>query len=155
MLPVSHRGLTHALSGLGRLEQGDNTVRLRVELWNGSVVDGILLSASESHLSVVLPEAQARFVRVDEIRSVHRARRRRLRWLAVVAGAILAATTIIVGLSEVPLLRAHMPTAVGILVLLGAALAMQLVTKTGMGAWLTAWETLFEAPDGQQGHLPG
>jgi hypothetical protein len=94
-------------------------------------------------------------VRVDEIRSVYRARRRRLRWLAVVAGGILAATAVIVGMSEVPLLRADMARAVGIFLLLGAALAMQVVAKTGLGAWLTAWETVFEAPDRPPDHPPG
>lgn len=155
MLPVLHPGLTHALSSLGRLDQGAAPVRLRVGLWDGSVVEGTLLSASENHLSVVLPGAQARLVRVDEIRSVYRARRRRLRWLAVVAGGILAATAVIVGMSEVPLLRADMARAVGIFLLLGAALAMQVVAKTGLGAWLTAWETVFEAPDRPPDHPPG
>jgi hypothetical protein len=155
MLPVLRRSLTHALSSLGGLDQGAATVRLRVGLWDGSVVEGTLLSASEKQLSVLLPGAQARLVRVDEIRSVYRARRRPLRWLAVVAGGILTATAVIVGMSEVPLLRAHMPRAVGVFLILGAALAMQVVARTDLGAWLTAWEAMFEAPDRQPDHLAG
>ena len=148
MLPILHRNLTHALNGLSKLDRGPAPVRLRVRLWDGSLVEGTLLSASESHVSLVLPGARARLVRVDEIRSVYRARRRWLRWLAVVTGGIITATAGIAWMSEIPLLSSDV-RAVAIFLLLGAALAMQIVTKTSLGAWLTAWEPLFETPDHQ------
>ncbi len=145
MLPVQHLGLTNALAVLAPLQQQDTEVRLRVELADGSVLDGTLLSASADHLALRLPQAQARHIPVVEIRSVHQAVRRPVRELALLTVPILGATAAIVGIAQVPLLRAHLPRAVSILVLFGVALASLVVAKTGLRDWITGWKTLFDS----------
>ncbi|MEO8636170.1 MAG: hypothetical protein ABI587_12925 [Gemmatimonadales bacterium] len=80
-----------------------------------------------------------------EIRSVHQAVRRPVRELALLTVAILGATAAVVAMAQVPLLRAHMPRAVSILIVFGAALASLVVAKTGLRDWMSGWKTLFDS----------
>jgi hypothetical protein len=148
MLPVQHPGLTRALTTLSQLQLSDSVVRLRVGLVDGTVLDGVLHSASADHVSIVLPRAQARYIAARDIRSVHRARRRPLRKLGLLALGIILATAAVVAMYEVPFLREHLPQAVGIFVLLAAAGATQVIARTGLGGWLTSWESLFDTRPG-------
>jgi hypothetical protein len=86
--------------------------------------------------------ARAQHIPAGAIRSMHVARRRPFRELLLVALGIAVATAAAVGMAQVPFLRAHLATAIGALVICGAALTVKLVRRTGLGDWLTRWETL-------------
>ncbi len=144
MLPVRHSGLAPALIALNAAHTGDQPVRLRVGLRDGSVVDGFLDSASAEHLSLRLPSAQARYVAVDQIRSVHLAVSRPLRGLLPVAVIVAGTTGTLIPLWQVASLRPHLPMIVAGLVLLEFAGLALLMRRTALGGWLTAWKTLFD-----------
>lgn len=144
MLPARRSALSNALTALDQSRGRGAEVRLRVGLLDGIVVDGFLLSASADHLSLRLPSAQARYIPADQIRSVHLATRRALRELAPVSLIILGTTGALIPLARSDLLRSHLPTVVGSLVLLEFAFLVFLMKRTALGSWLTAWKTLFD-----------
>lgn len=148
MPSIQHYALTNTLAALEDLSRGDSVTRLRVGLKDGTVLDGTLESASLTHLALVLPNAQARLVPASEIRSVHSARRRPLRKLAVLGLGIILGTAGVGVLYQVPLLRPHFASVVGVFLLLGAAGAMQVVRRTVLGEWMTSWETLYDSERG-------
>ncbi len=117
---------------------------MRVGLPDGSVIDGFLLSAASDHLSIRLPDARARYIPVDQICSVHLARRRPFRELVPVSGIIIGATTVLVGIGMLPALRPYLMRIAGVLAVLGFALVVHLVRRTALGDWLTSWKTLFD-----------
>jgi hypothetical protein len=73
---------------------------------------------------------------------MHVARRRPFREFLLVVLGMVGATAAVMGMAQVPFLRGHLPAAVGVLVIGGAALAAKLVRRTGLGDWLTRWEAL-------------
>jgi hypothetical protein len=146
MPPARHAALTHALMTLARLHGGDEEIRLRVGLHDGSVLDGFLVSASPEHLALRLPTAKAQYVPADQIRSVHVAQRRPFRELAAVVVLILGATAAVVGIARIAVLLPYLPRIAGGLAILGFALIVLLKRRTSLGHWLTAWRTLFDTP---------
>jgi len=148
MLPARRSALSSALGALDESRGRGAKVRLRVGLLDGTVVDGILVSASADHLSLLLPSAQARYIPADQVRSVHQATRRPLRELAPVSLIILGTTAAVIPLARSDLLRSHLPTIVGSLVLLEFAFLVFLMKRTALGSWLTAWKTLFDGRGG-------
>jgi hypothetical protein len=119
-----------------------------VGLWEG-VVEGTLISASVDHLSLLLPGAEARYLRTEEILSLQLARPRRLREWLLAGSGIAAATAALVGLATVPGIRLDRDIKTGFLVLFyfGAGLLALLLAKTRLQRWLTSWETLFDIHD--------
>lgn len=147
MLPVRHTALPQALIALRDAPPTDRDVRLRVGLRDGEVVDGVLESASAEHLSLRLASAQARYVPADQIRSVHLAVERPLRGLLPVAVIVLGTTAALIPIWQVEWLRSRLPEIVAGLVLLEVAGLALLQRHTALGGWLTAWRTLYEAPE--------
>ena len=144
MLPARRSALSNALTSLDQPRERGGEIRLRIGLLDGTVVDGFLISASADHLSLRLTSAQARYIPADQIRSLHMATRRPLRELAPVSLIILATTGAVIPLARSELLRSHLPTVVGSLVLLEFAFLVFLMRRTALGNWLTAWKTLFD-----------
>lgn len=148
MLPTARDPMSQALVGLAPLRERDAGARLRVGLEDGSVADGLLLSASADHLSLRLPGAQARHIPAEQIRSVHLAHPHRAREWAVAGAGILLATAGLAGLTALPgigtYLRGHAQTAFGMVFYAGAGLLLLLLARTGLRDWLTRWETLVD-----------
>lgn len=120
-------------------------MRLRVGLRDGAVVEGTLHSASSSHLSLVLDNARAQLIPASDISSLHIGVRRSGREFLLVTILILGATTVVVAAYFIEWLRPYIPRLAGVLALLGLALIAVLKRRTGLGQWLTSWQTLFDA----------
>lgn len=145
MLPTQRTTLSQSLADLVPATRADQEVRLRVGLQGGTVLEGVLISVSPQHLSLRLPDAQARLVPADEIHSIHLAVRRPFRELLVVTCLILGCTTAVVAIASVTRLRPELPTIGGGLAVLGFAGISVLQRRTRLGPWLTSWRTLFDA----------
>jgi hypothetical protein len=144
MLPTRRSVLAQSLEDLSPLARGDQELRLRVGLLDGTVVDGALLSASAQHVSLRLDGAQARLVPAADISSLHLAVRRPLREFVLVGGLIFTVTGVLVGVVSLGWARPHLPQIAGGLAALGFALIVLLKRRTGLGHWLTSWRTLFD-----------
>jgi hypothetical protein len=120
-------------------------------LTDGSTAAGLLLSASGSHVSLLLPDAQARYIPTQDIRSLQLARPRRDREWALAGVGVLGSTAALIGLALMPgiggYLRTHGQAAFGVVFYAGAGLLVLLLAKTGLRDWLTRWETLVGGPD--------
>lgn len=123
-------------------------MRLRVGLRDGAVVEGTLHSASPSNLSLLLDNANAQLIPASDISSLHVAVRRSGREFLLATILILGATTVVVAAYFIAWLRPHIPRLAGILALLGVGLIAVLKRRTGLGQWLTSWQTLFGARKG-------
>lgn len=145
MLPAHQTGLTEALTTVAGLQHLDQQARLRVGLTDGSVVDGVLISASTGHVSLLLPTSKAQYIAAEHISSVHLATRRAGREFIIVGGIVVGVTAVIVGVAQVPLLLSHLPRIAGSLTIFAFAGVVLLKRRTALGSWLTAWKTLFEA----------
>jgi hypothetical protein len=151
MLPAQQAALSRSLLNLAALEEAHEDVTLRVTLADGSTVVGSLLSASADHLSLRLPDSQARRYSLEDIRSMHRARPRRWREWTLAGLGILAATAVLVGLASLPGLRSYLQgriqVAFVVVFYLGVGLLALLLARTGLRNWLTRWESLADDPE--------
>ena len=150
MLPIPQPSLSQALAALTPLQDRDTDVRLRVALFDGSVLDGFLLTATGGHISLRLPDAQARRIAAQDIRRLSVARPRRGREWALAAVGAAGAIAALVGLTSLPgvgtYLGTHAQTAFGLVFYGGVGLVILLLVRTRLREWLTRWETVVDAP---------
>jgi hypothetical protein len=145
MLPTPWSGVSRALDELAPSAHTDTEVRLRVGLRNGTVVDGILLSASSDHVSLRLSDATAQLVAAGDISSLSIATRRPVREFLLVTILILAATTVVVVAYTLGVRAPYLAQIAAGSALLGFAAIAVLKRRTRLGRWLTSWRTLFDA----------
>ena len=152
MLPARRADLTGAIQKVNELARSDAESRLRVELLDGSITEGLLVAHSDGHLSLQDSAGQMVYVPTDQIRALSIATRRGGREFVLVAGAIVGITGVLVEAANVPYLRAHsLVTIATWLAIFSFAGIVQLQRRTRLGGWLRAWKPLYdsEGPAGQ------
>lgn len=145
--------LTRTLAELEDQSARASGLVLRVERSDGSTIEGgfggveaanLVIIDSATHTRVLVPAVELRAVAV-------RAPRRRREWMLALA-AIVGGTFGLVGYAMLPWVNpdGDIQTGFKILYVAGAALLSVLVARTGLGRWLTRWQSVYP-PSASQG----
>lgn len=146
MLPQRPSPSSSALQRVLELPKGSHPPRLRVELFDGTVVEGDLIAVSPEHLSLLSSTDKLEYVPADQVRDLYLGERRSFRELLVLAGVACATTAILVAAAQVPYFREHIRSiAVPLCAfVIGGVLVAR--KQTFLGSWLTSWKALSPPP---------
>ena len=146
MLPAAPDPVPGALERIERLQGLGRPLRIRAGLADGTVVEGMLISATATDLALQQKDSHIVNYGLEEIRSLALGRPHGGRYLALGLGGLAAGTAAVVGLGALPvvrdLLEFHSDVVIGAVFYAVIAAFILLLGTTGLRGWLVHWEDL-------------
>jgi len=153
MLPATPDPVPGALERIERLQGLGRPLRIRAGLADGTMVEGVLISATATDLALQLKDSHIVNFGLEEIRSLALGRPHGGRYLALGLGGLAAGTAAVVGLGTLPVVRTllefHSNLVVGTVFYAVIAAFIVLLGTTGLRGWLVRWKDLTK--EGGQG----
>jgi len=146
MLPSAPDPVAGALERIEGLQGLGRPLRIRAGLADGTVVEGVLISATATDLALQMKDSQIVNFGLEEIRALALGRPHGVRYMALGLGGLAAGTAAVAGLVTLPAVRAllefHSNLVVGAAFYGIIAVFIVLLGTTGLRGWLVRWEDL-------------
>ncbi len=148
MLPTSRsKALAQVVDDLEQATAGSDPVLVRIELSDGSEVQGELTAASHGRLTVAVAQhTDLRDIPLDMIRSVRVAAPARARTWLLVTATVLGGAVSVIAVSAIPgLMLERTAQRVAIVAVGGELVASIGLFRNRSRRWLTRWDLWFSA----------
>jgi hypothetical protein len=151
MLPARRTATSDALVRVDDLRKMDRDIFLRVELYDGTLHEGSLVSATPDDLAIRMKGSRIVNFPAEEIRSLALGRPRHLRKWTLIGLGVAGAGGLAALVNSLPIFGSvHdqvMDLTFHAFLWGGVGVAIVLLSTTRLRQWLTKWETIVDDPD--------